>query len=77
MSKNKETDQYKNLQKIPEEERALFKKNGLSVKGQSKILNTIKTNINNDYDLLVWNRFPKSSEYISIIRLSTNEYRVL
>lgn len=37
----KESEQYKELQKIPPDERQIFQKNGVSIRGQKQILNII------------------------------------
>lgn len=67
--KNKETEQYDNISRMPEEEKDLFKKNGLSVKGQAKILSILKENIENDYELIAWNRFPKYKQLEYVLNL--------
>lgn len=41
--KNKDTEQYQNLEQIPDDQKQMFKKNGLSVKGQIKILEILET----------------------------------
>lgn len=66
--KNKESDQYKELLKIPYEERELIKKNGVLVKGQKNILEILKKSIHDEsnYKLIYWNGFPQYEqlEYI-------------
>ena len=56
--KNKDSDQYKLLEKIPQEEKALFKRNGVSIKGQKQILDYLKGNILHEYNLIFWNGSP-------------------
>jgi hypothetical protein len=52
--KNKESEQYKNLKSIPKEERDLFKKNGVLVRGQKNILELLKKDIPEKYSLVHW-----------------------
>ncbi len=67
----KDTEQYRELQKIPQEERDLFQKNGVLIKGQKQILDIIsdlnriytitRKNYTQEYkiyDLLNWNTTP-------------------
>ncbi len=57
--KNKESEKYKLLEKIPLEEKELFKKNGVSVEGQMNILNYLKNNLLEQQSLLSWTAYPK------------------
>ncbi|QQS59645.1 DEAD/DEAH box helicase [Candidatus Peregrinibacteria bacterium] len=72
----KETEQYKDLMKIPEDQRILFQKNGILIKGQKQILDiiidldkvySVTTKAGNEnykiYDLLNWTYAPS---YIQI-----------
>lgn len=68
--KNKETEQYKDLMRIPKEEREIFRKNGVSVKGQAKILNALQRDINDKYDLLAWNGFPNHKQLKYVLSLA-------
>jgi hypothetical protein len=52
--KNRASEQYKRLEQIPKEEREIFKRNGISVKGQKEILKYLKESIHDCYDLLNW-----------------------
>lgn len=70
--KNKETDQYDTLQKIPKEERELFKKNGLSVRGQAKILKEIRENIDSKRNLLIWDGYPTYDQLGYVLSLGWN-----
>ena len=44
------TPQYQNLKTIPKEEMELFRKNGVSVKGQQNILRILKNDFNEKYE---------------------------
>lgn len=46
----KQSEQYKELQKIPSDERQMFQKNGVSIRGQKQILNII-SNLNEVYTI--------------------------
>ncbi len=58
--KDKNSDEYKELQKLPKEELELFKKNGLSIDGQKAILEYLKNNFDRDYTLFVWKNYRPS-----------------
>jgi hypothetical protein len=70
--RNKESKQYKELKKIPQEERKLFKKNGVLIKGQKKILDILKRDIHNKHDLLFWDGFPKYHQLEYVLSLAWN-----
>jgi hypothetical protein len=55
--KNKNSNEYKELQKLPKEELELLKKNGLSIDGQKAILEYLKNNFDRDYALFAWNGY--------------------
>ncbi|AKB42736.1 MULTISPECIES: DEAD/DEAH box helicase [Methanosarcina] len=56
--KYKNTNQYKELKNLPLEEKELFKKNGVSIKGQKQILDFLMENINQCYSLIYWKGYP-------------------
>lgn len=64
--KDKTSSQYKLIANIPEEEKALIKRNGLLVKGQKEILDILKKEINNHYELIAWTGTPgyRQLEYL-------------
>jgi hypothetical protein len=78
----KESEQYKELQKIPQEERELFQKNGVLIKGQKRILDIIsdldktylisRKNYTQEYkiyDLICWHGEPKYDQLQFILDL--------
>lgn len=67
--KDKESQEYQELQAIPKEELELFKKNGLSIDGQKKILEYLKKNIQNDYHLINWTYSPRYEQALYILDL--------
>jgi len=70
--KNKETDQYKELNKLPLEEKELFKKSGVLVKGQKKILDTLEKEVFTNYSLLKWTGMPSYTQLSYILSLAWN-----
>ena len=67
--KDKSSQEYQELQLIPEEELELFKKNGLSIDGQKNILDYLKTNIKRDYNLINWTYYPNYNQSLYILEL--------
>lgn len=67
--KDKNSQEYQELQSIPKVELELFKKNGLSIEGQKNILEYLKTNINKDYHLIKWTYLPKYEQSLYILEL--------
>ena len=53
--KNKDSSQYKYIQSIPSDEYSIIKKNGISVKGQKKIIDYLMSNLPQQNDLFLWN----------------------
>ena len=67
--KNKESKQYKKLQTIPQEERKLFKDNGVLIYGQKEVLDILRRDIERKKDLIIWSRFPKYEQLEYILNL--------
>ena len=67
--KNKDSEQYKNLQSIPVEERELFKKNGMLVYGQKEILEILRRDITRKANLIIWSGFPNYEQLQYILNL--------
>ncbi|HDX9649055.1 TPA: DEAD/DEAH box helicase [Bacillus cereus] len=63
------SQQYIELQSIPNEEREIFKKNGLSIKGQQAILKQLQTDIIQKYDLIKWN-YPNYNQLQYVLHLA-------
>jgi hypothetical protein len=69
--KNKESDQYRYLNAIPQEERELFKKNGVLVRGQKKILDQLMIDIHDKYESTVfWDNFPTYDQLRYVLSLA-------
>lgn len=70
--KDKNSQEYQELQSIPKAELELFKKNGLSIEGQKNILEYLKVHINKDYHLIKWSYYPKYDQALYILELCFN-----
>jgi hypothetical protein len=70
--KNKESEQYKNLMSIPQEERELFRKNGVSIEGQKIVLELLKKNIHKEYNNLNWTGKPEFKQLEYVFTLAWN-----
>ncbi len=67
--KDKESKQYKKLHTISQEERNLFKENGVLVYGQKEILEILRRDIERKKDLIRWSGFPKYEQLEYILNL--------
>jgi hypothetical protein len=70
--KNIDSDIYKELDNLPQDEKALFKKNGVSVLGQKKALNKLMIDIITNPELVVWSGYPNYEQLTYAIDLATN-----
>ena len=68
--KNKDSEQYKKIENIPLIERKLFKKNGVIIDGQNKILEIIRKDINEKKSLFIWNGLPTWEQLQYILALA-------
>ncbi|VVM20191.1 hypothetical protein BSPWISOXPB_5193 [uncultured Gammaproteobacteria bacterium] len=66
----KDSSEYKELLKIPTEERRLFQKNGVSIDGQKRILDQLKLDIETKIDLIKWNTLPNYNQLTYILSLA-------
>lgn len=55
---NKDTLQYKKISEISIEEKNLIKRNGVKVHGQKSIIDKLRADIINNYELIYWNKKP-------------------
>lgn len=67
--RNLNSDQYKRIDKIPEKEKSIFQKNGVSVKGQQYILKKLREDIEKNYELIAWTGYPKYRQLGYILEL--------
>ena len=70
--KYKESNQYNRLKMIPEDLKLLFRRNGVLIDGQQKILNIIEREITEKYDLICWKGFPTYNQLEYILSLGWN-----
>ncbi len=69
---DKTSTQYKEISALSNDEKNLFKKNGVSVKGQQNILKIIRKNISSKKELILWNRKPNYEQLKYILTLAWN-----
>jgi hypothetical protein len=70
--KNKESEQFKKLKTIPEEERELFKKNGVLVNGQKNIVEILERDIQKKHHLISWKYKPNYQQLSYVLSLTWN-----
>ena len=70
LNSTKQTDQYKKLNSLSEEEKELFRKNGVSIWGQKQILHKIKDDIRKKERLIIWSRIPSYQQLKYILDLA-------
>ncbi|ANF98556.1 helicase [Paenibacillus bovis] len=70
--RDKNSDQYEKMMKIPLRERELFKKNGDLVQGQKNILNTLRSEIEVQYYNLNWTTYPNYQQLSYVLNLAWN-----
>lgn len=63
------SQQYMELKNIPNEEREIFKKNGLSIKGQQKILEQLQKDLVKNHNLIKWN-YPNYQQLQYVLHLA-------
>lgn len=67
------TQQYIDLQNIPDNVKEIIKKNGLSVKGQLRILEQLRTDIRDNQQYICWNGTkPKKEQLEYVLELAWN-----
>lgn len=67
---NKESEQYKKIKEMPLEEKRIFKKNGVLVNGQKKILEILRDDISSKKDLIIWSGFPTWEQLCYVLALA-------
>ncbi|MDP3145984.1 MAG: DEAD/DEAH box helicase [Bacteroidota bacterium] len=70
---NKNSEQYQKLSQLPTEERQLIKKNGVNVHGQKSIIDLLRNDINDKYNLIKWeSAYPTKSQLTYVLSLAWN-----
>lgn len=67
---DKNTEQYRNINKLPLIDREIIKANGVSVLGQAKILSILRTKFDEIYHLINWTKFPKYEQLTYVLSLA-------
>ena len=70
--KTKDSSEYKELLKIPLEERRIFQKNGVLIDGQKRILDQLEIDIKTEKDLIVWSISPNYQQLTYVLSLAWN-----
>lgn len=68
--KNPDSKQYVELFNIPFEEKEIFRKNGVSIKGQQKILKLLEKDIFKDNSKICWRQYPTYNQLKYILNLA-------
>lgn len=69
---NKKTDQYNNINKIPSNERELISENNTLVHGQKNIIDKLREDLTEKYDLIAWDSYPTRDQLHYTLELSWN-----
>lgn len=56
---DKESEQYYYLSSLPENEKEIFSRNSLYIRGQDSLISRIRQDIKNNHDLIFWDYTPK------------------
>lgn len=56
---DKESEQYQYLSNIPENEREIFSRNSLYIRGQDSLISRIRQDIRENYELICWDSTPR------------------
>lgn len=70
MIRNKDSEQYRDILQLPNDEKELFKKTGVLVKGQKEILDILMEDILTKNELISWTGFPKYEQLKYVIFLA-------
>ncbi|OAL81540.1 helicase [Acinetobacter sp. SFB] len=68
--KDKSSEQYKFINGISNEEKYVIRKNGVQVTGQLSIINQLRKDISNNYELVCWSGFPKKEQLAYTLALA-------
>lgn len=70
LDSTKQTEQFKKIEELSMEEKELFKRNGVSIWGQKKILEQINKDIEKKENLIIWTRIPNYNQLNYILNLA-------
>ncbi|MBA2864910.1 DEAD/DEAH box helicase [Methanococcus maripaludis] len=72
--KKKDTEDYLFLKSLPKDERDLFKRNGISIKGQYAVLREIRDDLRYSKNLIIWRGIPTSDQLKHILTYAWNNF---
>lgn len=67
--KYKNSTEYEFISSLSIEESNLFKNNSINIRGQKKLLDFLKSNMQYDYELITWNKIPQYKQLKYCIQL--------
>lgn len=70
--KDTNSEQYKAIKDIPNDEKEVIKSNGVQVFGQINIIETLRSDIDNKYHLIAWSNFPTKEQLSYVLGLAWN-----
>lgn len=68
--KDKSSEQYMFINSISNEEKLVIRKNGVQVEGQINIINQLRKDIKDNYELVCWSGFPKKEQLAYTLSLA-------
>ena len=68
------SNQYKELESIPEDIKQLVRNNGVSIKGQIEVLRILEKDIENKYNLVSWSGFPTYEQLNYVLSLAWDNF---
>ena len=70
--KDTNSEQYKAIKDIPNDEKEVIKSNGVQVFGQRSIIETLRDDIENKYHLIAWSNYPTREQLSYVLGLAWN-----
>lgn len=67
---NKESEQYQYILSIPEDEREVFIRNSLYIRGQDSLVDRLRSDVIENYSLIAWDRMPTYEQLTYCIGLA-------
>lgn len=68
--KNRDTEQYISINTIPPDERELISNNNALVHGQKNIIDTLRSDLSENYNLISWDGIPKKEQLYYVLNLA-------
>lgn len=72
--RDKNSNQYKELESIPKDIKQLVRNNGVSIKGQIEVLRILEKDIENKYNLVSWSGFPTYEQLNYVLSLAWDNF---